>query len=204
MSQTWAATLVYGNSQKDPSHFTGLAVRMNSVSATTNVISAGGSGALTSVYIVQWGLNRVFCIYPKGHPHFGVEHEDKGQVTLQDSEGNNFEGYRDHFALRSGLVVKDDRCIARIANIESAGTSLVFDEDYLIRLLNRMPMRGRGASIYANEAILSQMEIKLKDKTNVNFTPAKGEGLAGEPMMYFRGNPIRKVDQILNSETGIT
>jgi hypothetical protein len=204
MSQTLAATMIYGNAQTDPTQFTGLAVRMNALAPLANVIGSGGTGGDdTSIYIVQWGLNKVFMIYPKGHPTVGVEHSDKGQVTLQDGSGNNYEGYRDHFAMRAGLVVKDDRCIARLANITPTGTSNIFDEDNLIKLLNRMPMRGRGASIYANETVLSQMEIALKDKANVNYTPARGEGLAGEPMMYFRTCPVRKVDAILNTEATI-
>ena len=86
--------------------------------------------------------------------------------------------YRDHFQLKVGLTVKDDRCIARLANIKATGESNLFDEDNLIKLLNRMPGAGRTkvTAIYCNETILSQMEIKLKDKSNVHYAPGKGEG----------------------------
>ena len=107
--------------------------------------------------------------------------------------------YRDHFQLKVGLTVKDDRCIARLANIKATGESNLFDEDNLIKLLNRMPGAGRtkGTAIYCNEAVLSQMEIKLKDKSNVHYAPGKGEGLAGEPIMTFRGGPREKGRQNL-------
>lgn len=205
LSQTWASTFFYANTTTTPEKFQGIATRLSSLNADANVIGAGGTGSdCTSVYIVQWNPSRVFCVYPRNDPFNGVRHTDLGEHTLQDGDGNNYQGYRDHFQWKSGLVVNDDRCIARIANIESTGTSNIFDEDDLIKILNRMPMRGKGASIYANEEVISQMEIRLKDKTNVYFQPNRGEGLAGEPVMYFRGNPIRLCEQILITEDAIT
>jgi hypothetical protein len=139
----------------------------------------------------------------------GVTHKDLGEVTISTAttlraDTAQYQAYRDHFQVKCGLVVRDNRCIARLANIESTGTSNLFDEDDLIILLNRMPMGGRGASLYVNDTVLSQMEIALKDKNNVNYTPGRGEGLAGEPVLYFRGNPVKKCDQITITESTIT
>src|SRR5512139_2955530 len=103
--------------------------------------------------------------------------------------------YRDHFKVDVGLSVRDERCIARYCNIERSGTTGIFDDDEVIRLMNRMPDAGSGAVLYVNADIKSQMEIALKDKTNVNFT--LDNGLGGVPVLRFRGCPVRKVDQIL-------
>lgn len=205
MAQTLAGTLIYGSIAATPEKIKGFAPRMASLAATANVIGAGGSGGdTTSIYIVQWGPRKSYLVYPRGSKSLGIAHEDKGQVTLGDSTNGYYEGYRDHFQVKVGLVVEHPRSIARIANIESTGTSNIFDEDDLITLLNRMPMSGAGASIYVNSTVKSQMEINLKDKTNVNYTADAGEGLAGVPVLRFRGNPIRKVDQILLTETTLT
>jgi len=68
-------------------------------------------------------------------------------------------------------------------------------------LLNRMT-KGPGRRIYCNETIMTQMEIRVKDKTNVNFT--KVDGLAPGPVLFFKGVPVRQCDAILNTETTLT
>jgi len=206
LSKTFIETLIYGNIGTTVRSFNGFFTRLSSLATTTNVLDGGGDGSDTcSILVVQWGLNKIWCAYPKGHANFGVDHEDVGIESVVDINGTNkFRAYVDLFKINGGLVVKDTRCYGRIANIESTGTTNLFDEDDLIRLLNRMPSRGAGAVIYMNETLLTQAEIRLKDKTNVNWMPGKGEGLAGEPFMYFRGNPVRKVDQMTITETVIT
>jgi hypothetical protein len=109
--------------------------------------------------------------------------------------------YRDHFAVRCGLVVRNPRAIGRVANIEVTGSSNTFDEDHLITLLNNMET-GPGTRIYLNEVILTQMQIRAKDKNNVNYTPG-GSALSGEPPLYFNGIPIRPFSReiLLNTES---
>lgn len=210
MNQQLAYQMLYGTTVAYPERFDGLANRMASLATTTNVRNAGGTGSdLTSIFIVQWGVNKVHMIYPKGHPFMGITHRDLGEATVSTSTTSvanaaQYQAYRDHFQVKCGMVVRDERCIARLANIETTGTDNIFDEDDLITLLNRMPMAGRGSTLYCNETVLTQMEIALKDKNNVNYTPSRGEGLAGEPVMYFRGNPVKKCDQIINTEDALS
>jgi len=210
MNQQLAYQILYGTTVAYPERFDGLANRMASLATTTNVRNAGGSGSdLTSIFIVQPGPMKVHLIYPKGHPTMGITHEDKGQVTVSTATTGaantaQYEAYRDHFQVKCGMVVRDERCIARLANIETTGTTNLFDEDDLITLLNRMPQAGKGAIIYCNTTVLTQMEIALKDKNNVNYTASRGEGLAGEPVLYFRGCPVKKCDQIIITETTLS
>ena len=60
--------------------------------------------------------------------------------------------------------------------------------------------------MYVNDVVMSQMQIKLKDKNNVNYTPGRGEGLAGEIPIFFNGIPIRKIAReiLLITEDAIT
>ena len=203
MSQTMAGVLFYGNAGTDPEQIDGLATRMGVLDSDGLVIGAGATtGDMTSVYAVQWGLGQVTGIYPKGAAaSVGVTHTDKGQVTLQDANGYNYEGYRDHFQVRYGLAVHDTRCLARYANIQTSGESYVFSEDELIRLLNRMKNGGRGATIYVNRTIKTQMEIALNKKSNVHFVSGRGNGLSGDEILYFRGHPVKMVDAILDTES---
>jgi len=209
MAQTFSDAFFYGNSNTDPEKFSGLDVRTNALAATTNVIGAGGTGSdLTSIYIVQWGLNEVFMVYPKGST-VGLSHQDMGEVTVTSATSTRpqtaqYQAYRDHFQMKAGLVLKNPWSIARLANIESTGTSNIFDEDDVITLCNRMPREGAGSVLYVNATVKTQMEIALKDKANVNYTADSGEGLAGVPMLRFRGMPIRKNDSITITESALT
>jgi len=201
MERTFAATLIYGDAGIDTEQFTGLAPRLADASAD-NFADGGGSGSdLTSIYLVDWGVDKVSLIYPKSHKSAGISHEDLGEVTLFDSDNNKFQGYRDHFKIHVGLQVSDPRRSARYGNIETSGSSNIFDEDNLIELLNKMPRRGQGAVLYCNTTIFTQMDIAAKDKSNVNYTWTDA---FGRPTMTFRGRPVRLVEQILNTETQVT
>jgi hypothetical protein len=47
------------------------------------------------------------------------------------------------------------------------------------------------------------MQIRLKDKSNVYFT--RDQGLdGGGPVLRFQGVPVRKVEQLLDTETAIS
>jgi len=204
MSQTMATTFFYGNAGTDPEQFSGIATRMPGLAATTNVIGHAGTGSdVTSLYIVQWGPEKVFGIYPRGSASMGVNHKDLGEVTLQDASDYNYQGYRDHFQAKIGLAVRDMRCIARLANIVvTQGAANTFDEDKLIEIMNRMPNSGGGSTIYVNSTIKTQMEIKLKDKANINYTVS--QGLGGAEVLQFRGSPVKKCDAILTTEAEIS
>lgn len=202
MGQTLAATIIYGNHETDPEKFTGLAPRMATLD-NYYIISNGGSTTLTSIFIVQWGPGKAYMIYPRGHRNLGIEHEDLGEDRVSGiTSSTYFQAYVDHFKSYCGLAVEDPRCIARVCNIDVGTATYLFNEDKLIETLNNMPQAGRGASIYVNRAVKTQMEIALKDKTNVNFSV--GDGLGGVPVLQFRGLPVRLVDQILNSESAIS
>lgn len=204
LSQDLAYALIYGDASTTPETMTGLAPRLNATSLN-NVVSEGGSSALTSIYVVQWGKTKTHMIYPKGHKAIGVEHKDIGLQIVNDASSNPYLAYVDNFVSNSGLCVRDDRNIARYCNIETgSGATLIFNEDLLIGLINEMPNGGKGAVIYCNSKVKTQMQIRLKDKTNVNFTQDSGDGLSGKPLMRFNGCPIRQVDQISNAETAVS
>jgi len=200
MSQTFATTIIYGNQSTDPEQFTGLAPRLGTLN-TTNVLGAGGTGSdVSSIYVVQWGVDKVHLVYPRGSM-LGLSHRDLGEDTIKDADLNEFQAYRDHFQLHVGLVVRNPRCIGRVANMETTGSSNIFDEDLLIKILNRMPMKGRGAVLYANPTVMSQIDIAAKDKGNVWHTITDP---FGNEVLSFRGIPIRMVEAITDTETAIT
>jgi hypothetical protein len=206
MGETFASTLFYGNTITAPEKFDGLARLIPTLSSVDargvpNVIGASGTGDdVTSIYIVQWGPGRVEMFYPMGSTA-GMSMEDLGRQKVLDSSGNPYMAYETHFKWFAGLAVYNDRCIQRIANIESAGSSNIFNDDHLLTALNRLPGEGRGAVIYCNNTVKTQMDILAKAKSNVAYTSAE---VFGRPTTLFRGVPVRVCDAILNTESAIS
>ena len=201
LSQDFADVFIYGNRSLEPEKINGLATRYNSLS-NGNVWDAGGTGSdLTSIWIVQWGIDKVFLIYPRENETVGIGVKDLGEATLEDANGGKFQGYRTHFTIDVGLVIRDERCVQRICNIETSGTTNTFDPKLLVKALNHMPNKGKGAVIYVNETIQSQMDNDAMDKANVLYTV---KDLYGVPTTHFRTFPIHRIDAILDTESAVT
>jgi len=212
MNQEMAATTIYG-SVADTDQFVGLTPRYNSIGtdktlSSYNVVSGGGSGAdNTSIWFVTWSPMTTFAVYPRGSKG-GFTRTDKGQETLQDSDGNNYEGYRTHYKWDMGLVVKDWRYNARVCNIDvsdltpdvSSGADIM---QLMITALYRMPSfpkMGRTV-VYCNSTILEYLHQQAREKSNVNLTL---DNVDGKPIVRFQGFPIKRVDAILNAEAVVS
>lgn len=211
MSQKYAYTLFYGNLGDDPLSFNGLATRFNVSTVYPNgdstwyynVVLGGGSGGdTTSIWVVEWGMMKAHLIYPMG-TQGGIEIEFMGKQRVTDDDGNPYFAYVTDMKWRAGIYVHDERCVQRYANIEVSGGSNEFDDDTLLELCNRLPSMGEDpmTRIYTNRTIKTKMEIKAKDKNNVNYTSTDA---FGKPVLKFRDIPIQVCDAIINTETAAT
>src|SRR5574343_652699 len=197
MSQTLATALIYSPMTGYPEKFNGFATRhaaltTKGTSAVHNVHVCGSTSttASTSVYIIQWGEDKVHLIYPRNAANFGIQVIDDGLLTVSDASGNPYKVYQTHFKINVGLAVRDDRCVQHVCNIKTSGSTNIWSDDVMIRALREMPNQGAGAVIYANTTVLSQMDIDAKDKSNVYYGPPD---IWGRPTMFFRGYPVRQV-----------
>lgn len=219
MNQTQASTLFYGNPGTDPKQFLGLAPRYSSLSATNaqNILSAGGSGSdNTSVYLVVWGDQTVYCHFPKGSKA-GLIHEDLGEQTVYNSDGTRLQAYATRYQWKNGLVVKDWRYVVRIANIDvsdligqtgtqaaSAATNIV---KLMARSLYRIPNMAMGrAAFYMNRTVHSGLSIAALDKSQYVLKINEGLSQFGTPYSWlsFLGVPLRRVDAIVNTESVVS
>lgn len=220
MNQTMADTLFYGNPGVDPKQFTGLATRYSAISGAANaqnVMDAGGSGSdNTSVYLVVWGKETVFCPFPKGSTA-GLKHRDLGEESVADASGNMYQALRTLYQWDNGLVVKDWRYVVRICNIDvsdlvgltgtqasSAATELI---KMMARAIDRIPNMAMGrAAFYANRTVLSLLRIMALQKSSSAVTIAEAINQFGRPgkQVEFLGIPVRKVDRLLNTEARVT
>ena len=212
MNQTQAQTLFYGNPSTDPKQYLGLASRYSSTAAGNgqNILKAGGSGSVnTSIWLVVWGENTVFCPFPKGSKA-GMIHEDLGLNTVWDNNQGRYQAYRTHYQWKNGLVVKDWRYIVRICNIDTTITNNNLAADLIAlmsRALDRIPNFGMGRPVfYMNRTIYSILRLQALNKSNYALAVEKGLSQFGTAMNWlsFNGVPLRRVDQLLNTESTIS
>ena len=219
MNQTQAQTIFYGNPATDPKQFLGLATRYSSTTAGngTNIIPGGASsGSLnTSVYLVVWGDNTVYCPFPKGSKA-GLLHEDLGEQTVYDGV-NRMQAYATRYQWKSGLVVKDWRYVVRIPNILVAdliggtGTQAATNAFQLTKLMMRamykIPNLDMGrAAFYMNRTVHSGLAVQSLDRSQAALAvqPALSQFGTARNYLSFQGIPIRRVDCLLNTEAVVS
>lgn len=220
MNQTQATTLFYGNPATDPKQFLGLASRYSLSTAGNgqNIIKAGGADATanTSIYLVVWGDNTVYCPFPKGSKA-GLIHEDLGEQTVYNSDGTRLQALSTRYQWKNGLVVKDWRYVVRICNINtthllaqsdtqaaSAATAII---KLMARALYRIPNMAMGrAAFYMNRTVHSGLSVAALDKSQYVLKVNEGLSQFGMPYSWlsFLGVPLRRVDAILNTEAVVS
>lgn len=170
----------------------------------------GGSAVTcTSIYIIEWGPRANFGIYPVGNVKntiLGISVRNKGKEKITESASSLavYYGYVTQFKRWVGLGCADDRKVTRIANINSTvGGSDTLDEDILIQALNHGRFDKRRTRIYCNPYIKSQIDIRAKDKGNVQWSI---RDVFGRPIPTFWDIPVRVLDETILSadETAVT
>ena len=223
MNQTQATTLFYGNPATDPKTFLGLAPRYSDIGVGSpqnaqNILSAGGSDATanTSIYLVVWGDQTVYCHFPKGSKA-GLIHEDLGEQTVYNADGTRLQAYATRYQWKNGLVVKDWRYVVRICNIDvnalvaqtgtqapTAATAII---KLMARAMYRIPNMAMGrAAFYMNRTVHSGLSVAALDKSQYVLKVNEGLSQFGMPYSWlsFLGVPLRRVDAILNTEAVVS
>lgn len=216
MNQEMADTLFYGNPSDDPKQFLGFAPRYNLTTAGngTNVLSAGGSDSSynTSIFLVVWGDQTVYSIYPKGSSA-GLTHEDRGIEVVTDSAGKSYRAYSTWYQWKNGLVVKDWRYVVRICNINTshlaalsntqtttAATSII---KMMAKALYKIPnLRMGRPAFYMNRTVHEGLSNMALDRTQYVLKINEGLTQYGTPDSWvsFIGVPLRKCDTINTTE----
>ena len=210
MNQSMSETLFYGNTAINPERFTGLAPRYSALSTDDtesgyNVIDAGGVGTdNTSIWLVVWGPETIFGLYPKGSVA-GFKHQDLGEVTLEDAAGGLYQGYRSHYQWKIGLCVRDWRYAVRIANIDwSATTTDTLAPDlvkFMIDAIEMIPNLSMGRPVfYMRREIRTALRHQIRTDSNVNLTV---DTVAGKRVVSFDEIPVKRVDQLIKTEARV-
>lgn len=210
MNQEAAQTIIYGNGSLSVEEFTGLAPRYSDSAAGngTNIIKGGGAGAdNTSIWLIAWGSQTVFGIFPKGSKA-GLEHEDLGIETAETTQGlggSRLRVYRDRFVWKLGLALRDWRYAVRICNIDvsdlvaNTGAQAKIIE-LMIKAIHRLPNLNMGRPVfYMNRTVFEMLDIQRLDKVGAG-GGITYDNVDGKSVYSFRGITIKIVDALLNTE----
>lgn len=231
LSQQVSSALFYSNEAVTPQQFTGFAPNYNTVTLTNaksaaNVLDCGGTAsANASMWLIGWGDNTTFGIFPKGS-QAGLVYEDKGDIVpAYDANNNQFEAYRSYFQWKLGLAIKNWQYNVRLANIDTTtaagglfGTTppdlFVFMAQSVVKLPTASrrlsgitetdapddPSPGISPAFYMNRTVRAALDVQAIRDKNVLL---QFREYAGEPTMMYRDVPIRVVDSLTNSESRV-
>lgn len=212
INQELADTLFYGNESTEPEAFTGFAPRFNDLSAENadNILDAQGSGSDNgSIWLICWSPMTCHGIIPKGS-NAGLQRNDKGQVTIEDVDGNGgrMEAYRTHYRFDAGLTVKDWRYVVRIANIDKS--NLTFDAStganlprLMFEALELIPNLSMGRCAFY---MARDMRTKVRQQLayGVENSTMTMDMVGGKRVLMFQDIPLRRCDALAADEAQIT
>ncbi len=199
-------------------YINGMASRLNSLSypgfTTTSLPyvwdNGGTSSNLASIYLVEYGEDACHGIFPSGSAVrgsiMGIIARNKGKIQIADTDDSTalYWAYVSQFKFWWGLAINNDWKIARIANIDIDETSSkALNENLIIKALEHGKFNTAATRMYVNPYLKVQINIKAKDKNNVQWDM---QNIFGRDIPTFWGVPVRKLDETIlpGSESQIT
>jgi hypothetical protein len=226
ITQAFVQSLIYGDTTVNPERFMGLAPRYWTITAANSTLAANvldgsaGSNINSSVWLVVWGPETTFCIYPKGS-QAGLQVQDLGEQTIYDGTAfpgaGRYQAYRTHYQLKCGLVIRDWRSVVRIANLNMTNMLTAADGTdnsanllkFMVRAIEQVPagvLAGGRPVFYMTKNMRAMLRTKLLFKSNTLLAMEEVTGAQGisRQVLTFMGIPCRRVDQILETEAALT
>jgi len=172
--------------------------------ADVNVYDAGGNGSdTTSIWFFRWGPQQAHVITPTNDPQMGIRDKDQGLVE-QWSTNTWRNVYLKKWEWWHGLCVPNQKCVARIRNIESSLASIDTSLITLIyRCLNEGMSEGMGTIyMYIPPRLKTHFDVMANAKQNVIYSK---ENPYQQMMMMFAGTvPVQVCDAIPITETAVS
>lgn len=196
--------VLYGDRVVDPDQLPGIINRAEyDALADTYVTGAGDSsaGAVTSAFLIQWGYDQVYMVYPENSSNI-VKMENKGLqlITTNTTTGARKWMYVTNFTMKAGLVVADPRCIHRICNIGTTTANyLPLEKIFYARA--RMKNGGVGATLYVHPIVKGQIDEQAFTKPNRIHQETNRLGMK---VTYIDDIRIATADTISLTETVVT
>lgn len=219
-SQELSSLMIYGSPSTSNRKTAGLFDIYSTLAAseeTSNqIINGGGSSSDNcSIMKVHWSEQSVFGVYPKGTQAglTRIDHSKGGNLVKIpgiDENGNagDFWGYEEEFKTDHGLVVKDYRQAGRICNIDVSdlvsGVGAADLIDLMISLNYKIDNLSVGKGCwYVNRTVEAALHKQALTKVGAG-AGLSFENFEGKRILTFLGDPVRRMDSLLNSEAAVT
>lgn len=193
----------YGDRADDPDQLNGIIKRTDyDALADTNYVTTAGdssAGAVTSAYLVQWGFDKVYMVYPENGGQT-VKVENMGKQLITGTAPARSWKYVTNFKMFFGLAVANPRCIHRICNIGTT-TANFLPLEYIIRARGKMPNYGAGAVLYCHPRVRAQIDEQIATRPNIVH---RVENPIGPPITYIDDIRVATCESILLTETVVS
>lgn len=209
MQQQVMDELIYGESAGQPESIDGLINWLDDLSYAT-VVDGGNAGG-TSIWVIDFSPKTTCMIYPKwakGGP-MGLSintdpSNNGGKEKVFDADNLPYYAYVTVFKWWLGVAIRDQMAIGRYCNLNNTvGGSSGFNENKLIEMLNYGRFNPRSTYMLMTKEMKAQMQIRAKDKANVNWNIVNA--LSGEEVAMFGGYaPCMRCDSVLTNESTVT
>lgn len=225
VSQKVSQLTIYGNQSTNPKDFTGLQPRYNTLAdpnVAQQIVDCGGTTASvqTSMWLLRVGPDSVYLVYPRGSKSGGIFHRDFGIVAENrqgDVAGAHMAAYKDQVGWDVGLVVADQRCVVRLANLEAshfdaltstqAPTTFANLPHMMMKAHGKLPIDVMGQDFWVcNRTIRTGLMRLAYEKSVAGLGVREGLNQLGMPteILTFWGIQILLEDQIVNTEARVT
>jgi len=201
LTQDWNTQLVYNNEGDYPDSFKSITRRRNKLVAGRTWTAGGSGGDTSSILLFEFSKRGFYLTYPQDAA-VGLVNEDRGRhlVPIPVGTGSMWAWCR-HYEIWAAMVLRDDRALQRIANIETAGASNIFSPATFIKAKNYLPMVGQNAVAFANRTLKAQIDNDAYAKANVWFSVVELEGYG--PITRIAGIPLRMMEALIDTEATV-
>lgn len=200
-TQDWLTALVYNNATEDLDAFKSL-MRRRGTLVNGRCWGCGGSGGDTSsILLFEFSKRGFYLAYPPNSA-VGLVNEDRGRNLANIPVGTGqYWAWIRHYEIWAAIVLRDDRGLQRLANIETTGTSNIFDPAIFIKAKNWLPQVGNQAVGFCNRTLKAQIDNNAYAKTNVWFSIRELQGYG--PITQIAGIPIRMMEALIDAEATV-
>lgn len=216
MRQQFAQMQFYANRTTNQRDFYGFCTLYNSLTGTrsANVFSCGGAtaNAQTSIVGVNWGAD-VYGVFPEGTTA-GLEKEDLGTQVSTLPSGNKLITVDTFHKWYVSLIVEAWQSVVRICNIQVADANALANNQAPTSFANilhkmvlaKLRIRRPGRFVwYCNDVVYGLMMRLGLEKSANGFTVKEAVTQFGTfEELYYLGSPVRRVDQILSTESVVS
>lgn len=203
-AQKLESAIFYSSAITSPKQLHGLTPRYPATSGYTasGYVSKGTNSGTNcqSVWLINWGPDRVQGIYPKGSTA-GFQHEDKGKLYVTAPNAKQMEAFVDQFYWDAGLKVADYRYSHRHqwdpddAAYADSGKGLYLAMQAQIGSV--YDMDATNARFYMNVTSFNKLNAQLISN-DANFLTYVSLGKRRVPS--FLGIPIRITDSLVQEQ----